>query len=129
MISFAYEPWDLANDVPLNRPGNVIAFGAIKHGYEIGHRVSKKAERTDALIGLVENGVIELIAGGLEYLRRRGLPAAEVEQRVRGYLHTAHGTRKHNILKDARIDTHVLAISDPRNIKHRIGELGQVWVR
>lgn len=84
-ISFSYEAWNKKTDILLQQPGNTLGFVAINNSLDVGDMPTVRARQRDRLIRETESGVIGLIAGGLEWLRQRGLSAAEVQNKVKVY--------------------------------------------
>ena len=61
-------------------------------------------------------GVVELVAGGLEWLRRYSLGAEEVQSKVNGVKRKSTEHKDHKVLQAVLRQTHEVA--DPDNIKH-----------
>ena len=103
VVSFDYPEWSDSDVLPF-QPGGIGGFHAIQDGLDMGHLANRNQERSDPLIGRVENEVIELIAGGLEFFRRKGISGTEVEQRVRAYLARTRATPEHRVRSASRLD-------------------------
>jgi len=72
-----------------------------------------RSRQRDTLIRETEDGVIGLIAGGLEWLRQRGLSASEVENKVKVY--KQNNLDRHLVLKGAQRE--IREIANPKSLK------------
>ena len=84
-VTFDYDDWNDNTDLLLAEPGSLMGFAAINTALDVGDMPTVRQRQRATLIRETEDGVIGLIAGGLEWLRSRGLSAAEVENKVRVY--------------------------------------------
>ena len=116
-ISFDFNPWDDTKDRLLYRPGSALGFAAIKTGLEVGEAESIRKRRKDTLIEEAEQGVIELVAGGLEWLRKRGYSAEYIESRVRVFKNANIGTEREILLRTKTVLDAVEQISNPGSRK------------
>ena len=114
-IKFEYNPWDNKTDMLLVRPGNKLGYSAIIASINVGDMPSVRRRQRDTLIRETEDGVIGLIIGGLEWLRQRGLSAAEVENKVRVYKTKNLEQRETAVLKSVQRD--IREISNPKDLK------------
>jgi len=85
MLQLDYDSWDTTKDIRLERPGNALGYEAIRGSIDVGDMPSKRRRDSDKLIGPTIDGVIGLLAGGVEWLRHYGFSAAEVQGKVRAY--------------------------------------------
>ena len=113
-IIFDFDPWDDKKDILLHRPGNTLGFTAILTSLEVGDMLTVKKRKEDALIRETEEGVVGLIAGGLEWLRKRGYSAEEVQNKVKAYKQGNLDRRDQTALKDKKVLEAVEEISNPR---------------
>jgi hypothetical protein len=125
-ITLDYEDWDGRTDVVLHRPGTLLGYSIINNAIEVGHLTSKKAERRDATIAPSVDGVIELLAGALEWLRWYGMPAAEVQNRVRAFINANVSRQDATTL---RATNAARGISDPGNRAHLLSPETQLLIR
>ena len=115
MLNFDYEPWNPKNDVLAEGVGTELGYGVIHVPIDVGKAPTKDAGNRDRSIGPSIDGVIELLAGAVEWCRWYGLSKAEVESRVRSYLKGRNGPTERALLAEYRA---INEISDPRNVKH-----------
>jgi len=116
-IKFPYDEWDDSKDKLLERPGSMLGYTAILCSLEVGDTQTIRARQRDQLIRETENGVIGLIAGGLEWLRKRGYSVAEVENKVRVYKANNQGRTSQVSLRERSVLEAVEGISNPRDRK------------
>ena len=109
-VSFPYDEWSKTDVMPRVSEGTA-GFHAIQDDISLGHLANRKLERRDPVIGRVEDEIIELIAGGLEFLRKRGIPGSEVEQRVRAYLKSVSERSRYKVFSDPDIHDSIYLIS------------------
>ena len=80
-VSFDYDRWDDSKDLLLEEPGNTLGYAAINSSLELRrYGENTELDRTD-LQDVVE-GVVGLVAGGIEWLRWFGFTTEEVQARV-----------------------------------------------
>ena len=109
-VSFSYEEWSKTDVMPKVSEGTA-GFHAIQDDISLGHLATRKQERGDPVIGRVEDEIIELIAGGLEFLRKRGIPSTEVEQRVLAYLRSVSERPRYKVFSDSEIHDSIYLVS------------------
>lgn len=119
-ISFDYDDWDDSKDKLLNRPGNVLGYTAILTSLEVGETESIRKRKSDKLIRETEQGVIELVAGGLEWLRKRGYSAEAVQSKVRVFKNGNRDAGNEALLSTKVVRDAVEQISNP--LKRRLAE-------
>ena len=112
-ITFSYELWDNKTDMLLERAGNQLGYTAILTSLNVGDMQTVRSRQRDTLIRETEDGVIGLIAGGLEWLRQRGLSASEVENKVKVY--KQNNLDRHLVLKGAQRE--IREIANPKSLK------------
>ena len=112
-IEFDYDPWDRKNDVALLNPGTPMGFAMVNGDLFPGRAPTVREGARNDLIGPSIQGVIELLAGSLEWCREYGLSAQDVQARVRAFMVNNRGAAGRELLKAAGRDVH--AVSDPNN--------------
>ena len=85
-VQLDYDVWNSRDDVLSEFPLTELAIATVQSGLDVGHYNTAKEERLDPTMGPAERGVVAMLASSLEWLRKRGLSAREVEQRVRVYV-------------------------------------------
>jgi hypothetical protein len=80
-VKFDYNPWDRKVDYQLFRPGTVLGFTTFNTSLDLDF----KLKDTDKTVAAAVDGVIQTLAGSLEWLREFGLSPAEVQRRVRSF--------------------------------------------
>lgn len=118
-IEFDYDNWDKSKDKMLERPGNMLGYTAIICSLEVGDMQTVRARQRNQLIRETEAGVIGLIAGGLEWLRKRGLSAAEVQNKVKVYKTNNQSTADQVVLRQMDVRKAVNEYSNPTQKKLR----------
>ena len=116
-ISFSFEPWDDTKDRLFYRSGSPLGFTAIQSGLEVGEAESIRKRRKDALIWNTEQGVIGLVAGGLEWLRKRGYSAETVQSRVKVYKEANRDPEREILLRTKVVLDAVEQISNSKSRK------------
>ncbi len=81
-VSFDYEPWAPFEDQVLFRPGTPAGRAAIATGMEVRQAGENREIDRDSVLAPTVDGVVEIIAGGIEWLRWFGLTAEDVQARV-----------------------------------------------
>lgn len=117
-VSFPYEEWDDINDILLSTPGSVLGHTAITRSLQlrpVGQNLELDRLATE---GGAVDGVIEFVAGGIEWLRRFGLTAQEVQQRVNAFKVSNRDTPEQKRFKTELPQTEL--ISDITNRKSRL---------
>jgi hypothetical protein len=117
-LELDYDTWQSDRDILPSRPGNSLGIGAVRDGFEVGKLGTVRASNRDALIGQTLQGVIELLAGAVEYLRWYGMDATEVRSRVKAYLATNKDSTSQRVLISVRKQE--TEIADGANIRHRL---------
>ena len=126
-VSFPYEEWDITKDVLLENPGTPVGLAAIKSELKLGLPVVMTKQTESRAVREAEEGVIQLVAGGLEWLRWRGLTKEEVQNRVRAFKISGTGSAHQRALRAAQesqdkiadIDNIAFRL-DPNKIKVRV---------
>lgn len=95
-ITFDYKPWDGKVDFQLFQPGNALGFSVINSSLDLDFDLRYK----DVTVKEAVDGVIELLAGSLEWLREFGMSADEVTQRVKAFERKNRDTVNARALKD-----------------------------
>jgi hypothetical protein len=111
---FDYEPWDKSKDKLLHRPGNTLGFTAILNGLDVGDMSSIRKRARDTLIRETEQGVIELIAGGLEWIRSRGYSAEAIQSKVGVFIKENQNTARQTLVRAQPVLNAIEQISNPR---------------
>lgn len=111
MISFPYDPWDPRKDILPERPGSPLAYSAVITGH------FPDAPKGGPEREMVLDAITKTIAGALELLRSAGIPAAEIQNRVKSFLREAD-SHKHQVLRKANSRTR--EVSDPENLRGRL---------
>ena len=117
-LEFDYDTWQQDRDIRPSRPGNSLGIAAIRDSMDVGKLSTVRASNRDALIGTTLQGVIELLAGAVEYLRWYGMDATEVRSRVRAYLANNSASVDQRVLASVRRQE--VEIADGANIRHRL---------
>lgn len=110
-ITFDYDTWDKRKDLLLHRPGNSLGYTAILTSLQVGDMLTVRKRKEDTLIRECEEGVIGLIAGGLEWLRQRGYSAEEVQNKVKAYKQGNLDRQDQTALQD--VQEEIQEISNP----------------
>ena len=113
-ITFDYEEWNGTKDILLNRPGSKMGYAAIQTSLLVGDTPTIRGRRRDKLIKETEEGVIGLIAGGLEWMRQRGYSAEQVENMVRVCKIKNLEQSSHAAIKN--VQANVQQVSNPRSL-------------
>ena len=114
-VKFDFDAWDDSKDLLLDRPGNALAFSIVNAGLDVGDTPEKGLRATDSTIGPTLDGVIGMLAGSLEWLRKFGMTPEELESKVRAFKKSKNGAvAQEFLLEEYRAITD---ISDPRNIQ------------
>jgi len=116
-IEFDYNSWDKSKDKLLERPGSMMGYTAILCSLEVGDMQTVRGRQRDQLIRETENGVIGLIAGGLEWLRKRGYDSASVQNKVRVYINNNQEKATQKVLRGKFVLEATENISNPRDRK------------
>lgn len=116
-ITFDYNDWDNKKDLLLHRPGNELGFTAILTSMEVGDMSSIKKRKRDTLIRETEEGVIGLISGGLEWLRKRGYSAENVQSKVRAYKIGNNDRQNQTAYRNVKVLEAIHEISNPTDRK------------
>lgn len=117
IITFDYDDWDDTKDKLLHRPGNVLGYTAILTSFDVGDMSSIRKRKKDKLIRETEQGVLELIAGGLEWMRKRGYSAEDIQSKVRAYKQGNRDIPDEILLSEKPVLDAVNKIANPRNRK------------
>ena len=88
-VTFKYDPWDDIKDVLPERPGNMMGYTAINSSVELRPVGENLDINSDPLTSGTIQGIIEMIAGGIEWLRFYGLSPAEVQSKVEAFKRVA----------------------------------------
>lgn len=113
-IMFDYDDWDDTEDLLLERPGSEIGYAAIVASLDVGDMPTVRQRQNDRLIKETEEGVVGLIAGGLEWFRSRGVTAAQLENKVRVYKLNNLGRKSQVTLAAKETRKAMQHISNPR---------------
>lgn len=68
-VVFNYDDWDDSKHSLMDRPGSEGAFAILNSGVDIGKAPSKNQEDRDSTTGPSLQGIVELVAAGIEYCR------------------------------------------------------------
>ena len=112
-VNLKYDTWNDHTDKLLERPGSMLGYVAIKNGLDVGDTPTIRGRKRDDLIHGTEDGVIGLIAGGLEWLRKRGLTASEVENLVQAYISNNQQSYRELFLREKKHIRATQLVSSP----------------
>ena len=114
-ITFDYDAWDPKREALLARPlSSPLGVTVIQEGITFGRVSTAQAKDNDAFIQDSVDGVIELLAGSLEWLRWFGLTDEQVLSKVRAYLRNAKDSPEHmRTVRDTKVG--MFEVSDPEN--------------
>lgn len=115
-INISFDSWDDTKDILLYRPGSKLGFAAIYNALEVGDMATIKKRREDSLIRESEDGVIGLVAGGIEWLRSRGYSAEDVQSKLRAYKQGNLDRQDQTVLQNKEVRKAITEISNPRNL-------------
>ena len=96
-LNVEFNPWDKRKDILLFRPGNSLGYGAIQTGFHPGG-APDNTHRDAVDITETVNGVIGVVAGGIEWLRKYGITPEVLEQRIHAYIVTNRGASPESLL-------------------------------
>ncbi len=115
-ITFDYDDWDDTRDKLLHRPGNILGYTAILTSFDVGDMISIRKRKKDKLIRETEQGVIELLAGGLEWMRKRGYSAADIQNKVQVFKQGNQDIPNEILLSEKPVLDAVSELSNPLNL-------------
>jgi len=117
VIQFDYKIWDNKKDYLLDRPGNNIAYAVLLNSVDVGDMLTIKKRKEDTLIKEAEEGVVELLAAAIEFLRWRGYSAEEVQSKVKAFKQANHDRRDQQALRDTLVLQAIHEYSNPNDLK------------
>jgi len=115
-ITLDFDLWDKTKDTLLQRPGNYLGYTAILVGLDVGDMPTVRARERDVLIRECEEGALQLVAGGLEWLRSRGYSAQDIQSKIKSYKNNnkhVHTFGDDEVLRDKQVLKAINLISDP----------------
>ena len=126
-ISFDYKPWT-NEDVSLERPGAPLGYAVVNSAINVSYAPTVKQGNRDSIIGPAIEGVIELLAGSLEWCREYGLTPQDVQSKVNAFKRKNRGTNSSRLTLDLQ-RTNVNSVSDPRNRLHKQQDPAKIFVQ
>jgi len=115
-ITLDFDLWDKTKDTLLQRPGNYLGYTAILVGLDVGDMPTVRARERDVLIKECEEGALQLVVGGLEWLRSRGYSARDIQSKVKSFKDNdkhVHTFGDAEVLRGKQVLKAINLLSDP----------------